>query len=563
MEPTQDKSAGTVNPLTGRTRTGGTYDTATRSAIPQAPTTAIPVSAIETTAPAPLAMPEMQVPQADIGGARSAGQQIIDRETQRAQEAVARTEAPITESERQIREMFGILGTESQARNQMEEQRGVNRFSQDLNRFQESLRNQIAQLDQFDLDNVNTIEQMRVDASRRDITKRTFSAQSAEANIQMAVQRAGMVASTRATIAGIEATRGNLQAATEQVDKALKAIYEPVRMGMQMEMFFLERNDKRFDAAQKELANARMMGIQQQMAEIERATVNAETAVASGYASPDEIRQLIDSAQDPQTQNNLAQQIIGRAQRAEVQTRNAQIAASRSNAAWSQRAQAYQLAMNGDPAAIEFLGFDPRQSNMSLQDTFNYMNETMEDDAVLTSIGKALNVSNATLNASTGVVRSPFGTGLLTRGLPAAGAGALVGSKVPVVGTIAGGAAGLIGGTAVGFTQIANEKKDLMGALGHLANTAAFVKLREYREAGISFGQLTEAERIAIGRSASALFAVLDVKNDGTVGGINASPQEFQRLLQAYQKDIESKKEQKRVIYGGFNPADMQLIEGL
>jgi hypothetical protein len=191
------------------------------------------------------------------------------------------------------------------------------------------------------------------------------------------------------------------------------------------------------------------------------------------------------------------------------------------------------------------------------------MNETMEDDAVLTSIGKALNVSNATLNASTGVVRSAFGTGLLTRGLPAAGVSALVGSKVPVVGTIVGGAAGLIGGTAVGFTQIANEKKDLMGALGHLANTAAFVKLREYREAGISFGQLTEAERIAIGRSASALFAVLDVKNDGTVGGINASPQEFQRLLQAYQKDIESKKEQKRVIYGGFNPADMQLIEGL
>ena len=102
----------------------------------QAPTTAIPVSAIETTAPAPLTMPPPQLPQPDIQGTRSAGQQIIDRETQRAQEAVARTEAPITESERQIREMFGILGTEEQTRGQLEDQAGVNRFSQDLNKFQ-------------------------------------------------------------------------------------------------------------------------------------------------------------------------------------------------------------------------------------------------------------------------------------------------------------------------------------------------------------------------------------------------------------------------------------------
>jgi len=336
MQPTEQKiqtSAGmetateTVNRIKGQ--------------LGQAPTTAIPVSAIETTAPAPLAMPTPQLPQPDIQGTRSAGQQILDAETQRAQEAVARTEAPITQSERQIREMFGILSTEEQTRGQLEDQAGVNRFSQDLQRFQESLRNQIAQLDQFDLDNVNTIEQMRVDASRRDITKRTFSAQSAEANIQMAVQRAGMVASTRATIAGIEATRGNLQAATEQVDKALKAIYEPVRMGMQMEMFFLERNDKRFDAAQKELANARMMGMQYDLQQIDRAEAAVSDVVANGYARPGEIEELISMSDRPQEQRALAQMIANRgaSQMRELQIQQMQMSIAASAATLNARNQ--------------------------------------------------------------------------------------------------------------------------------------------------------------------------------------------------------------------------------
>jgi len=297
-------------PTEQRIQTSAGMETATETVNRiQAANTSIPVSAIENTAPAPLQMPQMQLPQPDIQGTRSAGQQILDAETQRAQAAVAQAEAPITESERQIREMFGILGTESQARSQMEEQRGVNRFSQDLNKLQESLRNQIAQLDAFDLNNIQQNELARVDASRRDITKRTFGAMTAEENIKHAVARAQIVSETRATIAGIEATRGNLQAATEQVDKALKAIYEPVRMGMQMEMFFLERNDKRFDAAQKELANARQLNIQRELKTIDDAEALVQAVVASGGATPDQIQELA-TMTDPTEQRNMAMGIL-------------------------------------------------------------------------------------------------------------------------------------------------------------------------------------------------------------------------------------------------------------
>jgi hypothetical protein len=547
-----------------------TFDSAgNRTMTPAQPIAAnnVPASVLSAPQQPELTIPQTNVPQVNAGAAIASAEQmtgtIQQQEAQRMEAQASQAGARLSDSERAIREAVGIIGTEGRARTQLEESAGMTQMKEQLNQLSNQLFNQTAALRQFDVDNVNTIEQMRVDASKRDITKRTFGAMSAEAGIQMAVQRANMVGELYATQSSVQLMQGNIQLATENIDKALNSIYEPKRQELQMEMMFFQRNAQLFDAAENRAANARMEVIRQEQATIDRAIVNADTAVATGYASPEEIQKLVSLAGNPEAQNQLSQQIIGRAQRAEVQARNAQIAASRSNAAWSQRAQAYNLAMNGDPMAIEFLGFDPRQSSMSVQDTFNYINETMEDDAILTSIEKALNVSNATLNASTGVVKSAFGTALLTRGLPAAGAGAAVGSVVPVAGTIKGGAVGLIGGTAVGFTQIANEKKDLMGALGHLANTAAFVKLREYREAGISFGQLTEAERIAIGRSASALFAVLDVKNDGTVAGVNASPQEFQRLLQAYQKDVESKKEQKRVIYSGLTPIDASFIDSL
>jgi hypothetical protein len=271
---------------------------------------------------------------------------------------------------------------------------------------------------------------------------------------------------------------------------------------------------------------------------------------------------MISLAGNPEGQNKLAMDIIGRASRAKVAQQQAQIAASRSSAAWSQRAAAYDLAMNGDPAAIDFLGFDPRLSNMTLQDSFNYINETMEDDRIIANLDKALE-SDAAIAASAGVSRSALFTASARYGGPGLIAGGLGGSAVPGVGTLIGSAVGYVAGTTLGTVAVANQKKDLMGALSSLSNTAAFTKLREYREAGISFGQLTEAERIAIGRSAADLFAALDVNMDGTVNGINVSEDRFRQLVLSYRAETEIKKNQKAQIYSGLNPADEQLINGL
>jgi hypothetical protein len=538
---------------------GGTFEQA-KGFTPNVSASNVPVSVLSTPTPA-LTMPPTPMIPTDtsvLGEAKT----LLEQGRLQAEQAVANTQAPVSASERAIQESLGILSTESDTRAKFEDQAGLQQRSEQIRRFEESLRRQSAALDQFDIDLMNDTESMRLEAGRRDMTKGQFSARSAELNLQRSMERAGRVAGMRADIAALDVMQGNYKQAAEQVDKALKSIYEPVRQRLQMEMFFLERNDKRFDAAQKELSNFRMMEIQREQAEIDRSIVNAEAAVVSGYASPDEVKQLTSLAGDSEAQNKLAQDILGRASRARIQQEQAQIAASRSASAWNQRAAAYDLAMNGDPAAIEFLGFDPRQSNMTLQDSFNFINATAEDDRILNNLDKVL-VSDSALAASTGVSRFALGTAAARFGLPSAGVGAVVGSKVPVAGTILGGVGGFVAGTAGGYVKVANEKKELLGALSSLSNTAAFTKLREYKEAGISFGQLTEAERIAIGRAATDLFSVLTINNDGTVSGINTSAKDFKRLVENYRQETEIKKQQKAQIFSGLTPADASFIDGL
>jgi hypothetical protein len=541
--------------------------------------TSIPVSAIESNAPAPLQLPEQPPSTINTGAAISSAENLTGNlqaqftQEQEAEKAAAGLKE--SETERRIRESVGILGTESAARTEMEKKAGIPEANKALRQLTTGLAQATANLRQFDLDNVNTIEQMRVDASRRDITKRTFNAQSAEAGIQMAVQRAGMVASVYSQQASIQVLQDDIKGATESIDKALNAFYEPKRQELQMEMMFFQRNAQRFDTASQNVVNAKMKEIEQKQNEIDRAIMNVDTAVATGYATDADIQAMNGLSGDPQAQKEYADKIIAKSMRAKVAQENARIAASNSATSWSQRAQAYNLAMSGDPAAIEFLGFDPRQNNMTQEDTFNYINETAEIDRSITNLermlgsgakfdpdtGEITGVSKGALDAMTGVSRSAFLTASARYGGPSLIAGGAAGSVVPGVGTLAGSAVGYVAGTAAGTVAIANERRDMLSAANFLVNEGALAKLLDFKARGGSVGALTEGERIAFGKAATALFSALEVKGDGTVTSVNVTPQRYQELIVDYHKELQEKKMQKAVLFSGVNPADYSLVE--
>jgi hypothetical protein len=275
----------------------------------------VPASVLTAPQAPEVMIPEAQTPQVNAGAAIASAEQLTgsiqEQEAQRREQDVAQAGAVVSESERRLREGMGILGTESATRTRMEEESGLNDAQKQLNQMSNQLFNQTAEIRQFDVDNTNTIEQMRVDASRRDITKRTFGAMSAEAGIQMAVQRANMVGELYATQSSVQLMQGNIELATKSIDKALQAMYEPVRQEMQLEMMFYQRNGQLFDAAQNRAANARMEAIKQEQATMDRAQDAVTRVTEMGYATPGEIQEMM-KAETPFEQTKIAREIYAR-----------------------------------------------------------------------------------------------------------------------------------------------------------------------------------------------------------------------------------------------------------
>jgi len=339
----------------------------------------VPASVMSAPQTPDLQIPDGQLPQVSTGAALMGAEQLTgslqNQEAQRREMDAQQAGQVVSESEQAIRQAVGILGTEHQARRQLEESSGMKQMKEQLSQLSNQLFQQTAALRQFDLDNVNTIEQMRVDASKRDITKRTFGAMSAEAGIQMAVQRAGMVAGLHATQASVHLTQGNVQLASEEIDKALQSVYEPKRQELQMEMMFFQRNAQLFDSAQNRAANARMEAIKQEQAEMDRAQDMVSNAVQNGYASTEEVQEMIALSGDPRAQRGLAQMVINRGAAQERGLRLDQLAlnlvATQTNIDASrmsiemQKAQLRKLAEPDANAALLqslFMGSQPTQS---------------------------------------------------------------------------------------------------------------------------------------------------------------------------------------------------------
>lgn len=472
------------------------------------------IPATVATAPASTLQAPPIVPPAEVANeTKSFGQEYLNGLQADAQARLDQAQAPITEGERSIREAMGMLNTEADTRTKLEQSRGVTGIEQQMRQAEQSIAQQIAAIDDFDDSTVFNTEEMRIDASKRDITKATFGAQSAEYNLQRAIERRGQAAQLRSTVAANAALQGNLELATEQVDKALKSIYDPIRQDLAMEQFFLTRNDKRFDAAQKEVSDLRLKTIDRQFAEIDRATSLVDGAVASGYASGDDIKQMTALSGNPQAQAQYALQVAGRGAREKValerMAANASIAAS----ATSRRANLMDLAIAGDTQAIAELGFDPGAPARNLAE--------FEEDKALTAqidqqndivgrLEKALGMTSS-INASTGFVQSGFLSGQANR------TGLL--ERTPVIGKVVAGARGV------------QEKTEFLSEMQYLLQGEGFQQFSKLKEQGVNLTPVSELEFEKIMQSANRLNTLAEVKDGKIVGFGNVNPKVIEQEI--------------------------------
>jgi len=293
----------------------------------------IPASILTAPQTPDVMIPEAKMPQVDAGAALMGAEQVTgtlqQQDMQRKERDVQQTGQTFSESERKLREGHGILATESTERTKMEESSGLNEARKQLNQLSNQLFNQTNALRQFDVNFTNTIESERLAMGQRGGTKAQFGNFNAEANLQMAVQRANMVGQLYATQGSVQLMQGNVQMAADSIEKALNSFYEPKRQEMQMEMMFYQRNAQLFDKAQDRLAQARMQEIQREQYEMDRAEDAVTRVTEMGYATADEVEEMM-KAKTPFEQTQKAREVYARGammeRQLDMQLRKAQLA---------------------------------------------------------------------------------------------------------------------------------------------------------------------------------------------------------------------------------------------
>ena len=506
-----------------------------------APPTDIPVAAVENNAPPALNVPEPTMPTVNtegvVAGADQAVQSLQEQEAQRKEAEVTQAQTEVSANEQAIRDAAGVLGTEAEKRTELETAAGVPEAQKQLRELATGLSMASNNLREFDLNFVNSIEQMRVGASKKDLTKRTFSAANAEANVQMAVQRAGMVSSIYSQQASIQILQDNVKGATEAIDKALTSFYEPIRQEMEMETMFYQRNSQLFDSAQNRAANARLASIEQQQNVIDQAVEAVDTAVVSGYASAEDIERMTSLSGQPDLQKKEAQKIIARGRAAKIAQENALF-----NAQMAKLRQ--DLAASGQTGTTQEAVQIQSTKNQDLLKHARLVSQNEAGLRALTAGGLGYQAGQLVKSVTT----TAFGGAI---------AGGAVGSVVPGAGTVAGGAVGFLGGTAagagMGLKANAEAKEDALASLNYLLQNASFQSLRDEKAAGLSFGALSNAERTAAGSAANAVAAALEIDvATGQPIGIKGSYDQFQENMTIVENALMTN--QNRLVNGIIPP---------
>lgn len=319
--------------------------------------TNVPVATLETPAK-PLDIPTTPVTQVDATGAVGVAQTYLNEQ----QKALETAQTPVSDSEARIKELMGLRSKEAETKKSLEKQAGIQGKTDAYNKIISNIQRQTAGIQGFDDDAFYGIEEQRLDASKRDITKGVFGAKEQQMNLQNAIARRAKVSDLQGSLASASLLQGDLESAREQIKSSLAAIYDPIKQDIQDEMFFLQRADTRLSAAQKEQSDAKKLVLQSQMDSIANAEKLVSDAVISGGATPEEVKQMQQLSGDPVAQSNYAQAILGRVA---VQQRNDTIAtqrASRYASSLSARSSLMDLAIKGDTQAISELGFDPRNT---------------------------------------------------------------------------------------------------------------------------------------------------------------------------------------------------------
>ena len=98
-------------------------------------------------------------------------------------------------------------------------------------------------------------------------------------------------------------------------------------------------------------------------------------------------------------------------------------------------------------------------------------------------------------------------------------------------------------GNVQGALDTKNEQNDLLAGVSYLVNSTTFQEVLNLKQGGVTFGNMTEGERIAAGRAANELNSSVEIDANGTVTGIRGSEEKFRENMNTVLSALQEKEE--------------------
>jgi len=387
-----------------------------------------------------------------------------------------------------------------------------------------------------------TLRDFETNAERRGVAREFVEAE------KQAVQ--AQAAEELADLAIIESAQlGNLNEARAEVD----TILAEKRQAFEFENAAIETEIARLQAMDTRESEARSEQLQIALDERKR---NIETALANEKEQREYMVQAaangadqgtlaaIRNAKSPQEAAFLASPFIGRLDRLQAE---ASMAQGWARIGLDREKLLLDRAAAGDKEAARQLGLSTEPDEQEYQ---------IKSADIQMGIGAAQAFLNNAegIKLATGAFQSPF-MAATTQAIGGGTAlGAVGGSVVPGLGTVLGGAAGALAGVAATpffYSRTKTAKDEALAAASFLVNDTTFQEIRDLKASGVTFGNMTEGERIAAGRAAQQLNSAAIVDESGTVSGFRGSPESVKKyvndILVAYQGRQEYLDRQKTI----------------
>lgn len=363
--------------------------------------------------------------------------------------------------------------------------------------------------------------------------------------------------------------QGSIETATTLVSQAMGDYYQDRQMQNQNLIQQLDYYSGIADKQTAQLLENKKREYEADQKKIERVLDSVDTALASGYATAEDMRTLTNPKATDEQRLAVAQAVVSRgagdaraqedSDRAlDRQIKQAQLnkltAPETTGTDWGQRANIIKMASEGDPLAIASLGYDPRTKGLSPDKILESERNIAESTSTISMIDKMLGNSRG-IGAITGQIKSPTLSGFFMGGKSDGSASSLV-SKIPVIGNIQGA------------IQSRNDTDEILSDLQNLYNTEGFQEFIGLKQSGLTFGSLTEGERQSIFSAANRLNSALVMKTNangepsGRVEGYQGTADSLERDLREVQKGIKARNEEIATrLY--LDTAEMQEIINL